>query len=81
MSKRVALVTGVSRGIGAAIANVLQSHNIDVIGIARSSPSITITEFIKGSIGEEDVQRKAVEAVERLSNGRLDALFLNAGYV
>lgn len=44
MSNRIALVTGCSRGVGAAISEVLLERNWRVHGISRSAPSEALLE-------------------------------------
>jgi 3-oxoacyl-[acyl-carrier protein] reductase len=64
---RVAVVTGSSRGIGAAVAAVLEAEGARVVGVSRGATGIDVT---------------AVDAPERiadLAGGRVDILVNNAG--
>ena len=87
--KRVAFVTGASRGIGRAIAERLARDGRHVALVARSEGSlIEVAESIRAQGGEASViacdvgDREAVAgAVERVAQeqGRLDILVNNAG--
>jgi 3-oxoacyl-[acyl-carrier protein] reductase len=87
--KRVALVTGGSRGIGAAIVNRLALDGFHVVAIARTADKLAAVvaevatqngsaEALVCDIADAKALAAAVEAVaERL--GRIDVLVNNAG--
>lgn len=87
LSGKIALVTGASRGIGAAIADTLAQAGAKVIGTATSeSGAAAIGERLAQWGGEGRVLDSAAEgSIESLigeiekANGKLDILVNNAG--
>ncbi len=87
--KRVALVTGGSRGIGAAIVKRLAKDGCHVVAMARNAEKlIEVVEQVKGQEGSAEpwvcdiADPKALAAaVEQIADkhGRLDVLVNNAG--
>jgi 3-oxoacyl-[acyl-carrier protein] reductase len=87
--KRVAFVTGGSRGIGAAICRRLAKDGLHVVAVARSADKLQqLVAEIQGeggsaeSIGVDIADSKALaDAIEKVSDahGRLDVLVNNAG--
>jgi len=82
---RVALVTGSSSGIGAAIARSLAGRGVRVV--VNSSRSVTPGEalaaeiggdYVQGDVADDDDARHLVDEVVRL-HGRLDVLVNSAG--
>jgi NAD(P)-dependent dehydrogenase (short-subunit alcohol dehydrogenase family) len=86
--KKLALVTGASRGIGAATAEMLAAQGWHVILTARSEDGLThVDDRIHKAGGTATIAPFDLadgEAIDRLGNavgarwGRLDALILNA---
>ncbi len=78
MSGRVAFITGVSRGIGAALAELLQTEGFDVFGCSTSANWPTgVTGTVCDVSSDTDVAAMFAEFGERSS--RLDLLINNAG--
>ena len=84
--RRVALVTGASRGIGAACAREFARRRWAVAMVARSEPAIAALAkrlgggalAVAGDVASPEISRMAVDAtLERF--GRLDAVVANAG--
>lgn len=79
---RVAIVTGASRGIGAAIAEMFSAAGATVIGIGRSEQPDAASrhdiQYQRCDITDSDAFKAVCEsAMER--HGRLDCLVNNAG--
>ncbi|MDB5328705.1 MAG: 3-oxoacyl-[acyl-carrier-protein] reductase [Phycisphaerales bacterium] len=87
--KRVAIVTGGSRGIGAAIAKHIARNGVHVVAAARGAEKLAaVVEEIKAAGGSAEALEldlsnvKAIpDAVEKVceAHGRLDILVNNAG--
>jgi 3-oxoacyl-[acyl-carrier protein] reductase len=63
---RTAVITGASRGIGAAVAETLEREGARVVGVSRSE-------------GVDITTNDAAERVAELAGGRVDILVNNAG--
>jgi NAD(P)-dependent dehydrogenase (short-subunit alcohol dehydrogenase family) len=77
---KVAVITGASQGIGAALTAAYQDLGYAVVANSRSIPdaSTDTLETVAGDIGDPAVARRIVDvAVERF--GRVDTLINNAG--
>ena len=81
-SKRTAIVTGASRGIGAALVEALLNASYNVVATSRSvsqslaaSPNLVL---VAGDIGEKDTATKVVAAAME-NFGSIDLLVTNAG--
>ncbi|MEV0901447.1 SDR family oxidoreductase [Actinoplanes sp. NPDC049802] len=74
---RVSLVTGATRGIGAAITAELRRLDHQVIGLARHRPSDWEGEFIECDVLDENSLEEACRRIEELST--LWCLVNNAG--
>jgi NAD(P)-dependent dehydrogenase (short-subunit alcohol dehydrogenase family) len=91
MAKQTIIVTGASRGLGAAVARIAAQMEANVVLTARSKPDLkAVARQIEGSGGQalpvagdisqlEDCRRVVAEAVQAF--GRVDALVNNAGVV
>jgi NAD(P)-dependent dehydrogenase (short-subunit alcohol dehydrogenase family) len=89
MDKKVALVTGASRGIGAAIAKTLAAENVHVVALARTVGALEeLDDLITATGGTctllpmdltkfADIDKLGPSLYERF--GRLDILVGNAG--
>jgi 3-oxoacyl-[acyl-carrier protein] reductase len=87
--KRVAFVTGGSRGIGAAIVRRLAKDGMHVVAVARNSEKLNqLCQTISGEGGSAEAvvcdiadSKALAEAIEKTAekHGRLDVLVNNAG--
>src|SRR3954469_12864105 len=85
---RVALVTGASRGIGAAIARAFAAQGATLLLCARSEGVDTLAQELnapqrpasamRGDVGDPGFARSLITAV-RKQHGKLDVLVNNAG--
>src|SRR5215813_514451 len=84
MRAKVAVVTGVSSGIGLQIAQTLLTHDYRVVGVSRTAssrqPLADKSRFLAldGDVSEESTATRAVDAA-RTAFGALDLLVNNAG--
>ena len=79
--RRVALVTGASSGIGAAVARQLSTAGFRVFGASRSTPADQDgVEHIELDVTDDASVARGVERV-RTAAGRIDVLVNNAGYL
>jgi NAD(P)-dependent dehydrogenase (short-subunit alcohol dehydrogenase family) len=79
-SRRVAIVTGASRGIGAGLASGFRAAGYAVVGTALSMPHSDEPDLlaVEGDITEPETAQRVVDlALERF--GRIDSLINNAG--
>lgn len=76
----VAVVTGSSRGIGAALVNRLVQQGYRVIGCSRSTPEWELEGYEHHllDIGDEGAVRSLFSQIQKMY-GRLDVLINNAG--
>ena len=89
MDKRVAFVTGASRGIGAAIAQRLAKDGFHVVAVARSAEKLdAVAAEIEAAGGSAEAlpvdiadPKALAAAIEQVADrhGRLDVLVNNAG--
>lgn len=79
-SKKVAVITGASRGIGAALVKAYRDLDYRVVAVSRSIKSDPDQDIltVAGDIGDPAVGRQAI--VDGLARfGRIDTLINNAG--
>ncbi len=77
---KVALVTGASRGVGAAVARALAREGVSLGLASRSGDDLGIPGAVAGPTDvrrREDIERIVAETVERF--GHLDIVVANAG--
>lgn len=80
MSKPTTLVTGVSKGIGRALAEHLADLGHDVIGIARTKPDAGFRgEFHAVDLSDLDAAKKALDAIT--ARRAIDHLVHNAAMI
>lgn len=78
MKKKVAVVTGVSKGIGKSIGEKFENESITVVGFSRSEPRGKCTHWVQGDVTKkEDRDRLKKEVMENY--GSIDILVNNAG--
>jgi 3-oxoacyl-[acyl-carrier protein] reductase len=87
--KRVAIVTGGSRGIGEAIARQLAKDGLHVVAVARSADKLNaVVDAIKGEGGSAEAavcdiadSKSLTAVIEKVAeaHGRIDVLVNNAG--
>src|SRR5260370_3135497 len=81
--EKVALVTGVSSGIGRAIAGLLARHGFRVFGTARGNGgaqrALENVELVHVHVRDQESVHSCVSTVLDRA-GRIDALVNNAGY-
>lgn len=78
LSGQIALVTGGTRGIGAAIARALKEAGATVIICARTAPPAPEYEFFPCDVRDHTAVHTLIAAIKE-SHGRLDILVNNAG--
>jgi NAD(P)-dependent dehydrogenase (short-subunit alcohol dehydrogenase family) len=79
-SRKVAIVTGASQGIGAGVADSFRRAGYGVVGTSRSVSPSDASDFltVRGDVADIETAQMIVEqAVKRF--GRIDTLINNAG--
>jgi len=77
---KVVLITGVSKGIGRALAAEFRRHGVTVVGVSRSEPEsdVPLDVWLQGDVTVPGDRERIVTRV-RERCGRLDVLVNNAG--
>lgn len=75
---RVVVVTGGTRGIGAAIASAFLAVGARVLVCGRNQPSAVVPDFVQADV-REPTQAAALVAAAAERFGRIDVLVNNAG--
>ncbi|MGC4939485.1 SDR family NAD(P)-dependent oxidoreductase [Kribbella sp. DT2] len=93
MNKKIALVTGASRGVGRVVAERLAADGLHVVvhfngheteakeTVARIERAGGTATPAQADLGQEEGVRELVDAVRAASDGRLDVLINNAAAV
>jgi short-subunit dehydrogenase len=86
MKAKSILITGCSSGIGLCAATILKDRGYRVFATARKESDVARLksqgfESIKLDISDSASIKSAVDSILQLTNGTLDALFNNAGYL
>ncbi len=79
--KKIALITGASRGVGFETANILIENGFTVYGTIRTSPPKIkqAIHFLQVDYGSEYSIKNAIQTILN-KEGRIDILINNAGY-
>ena len=77
MGKTV-LITGVSKGLGLALAQKFKKEGFQVIGVSRSRPDIQLDLFIQADFSSKEDVKKVFETVDN-KGIKIDVLINNAG--
>ncbi len=80
MTGQVALVSGASGGIGAALVAAFREAGATVVGFDMAEPPADDPHWVQGDVGNEDDVKKAVQSVVEV-HGRLDHLVHSAGVI
>jgi NADP-dependent 3-hydroxy acid dehydrogenase YdfG len=85
---RTVIVTGASKGIGAAVVRSLRSRGCRVVGVARNEAKLKLLgnekqgtgvfEYVVGDVCDKAVLERAVQ-LAIMNNNSLDGLVINAG--
>ncbi|HEY2222253.1 SDR family NAD(P)-dependent oxidoreductase [Actinomycetospora sp.] len=79
-TRKVAVVTGASQGIGAGLVSAYRRAGYAVVGVARSVPLSDESDYltVRGDITEPETAQRVIDrTIERF--GRVDTLVNNAG--
>src|SRR3954468_7469305 len=79
-NQKVAVITGASRGIGAALVQAYRKHGWAVVANSRSIQASDDAGVgaVTGDVADPDVARKVIDTAVR-DFGRVDTLVNNAG--
>ena len=78
MARKIVVITGVSKGIGNALAKECQWHGFQVIGISRTEPVHGVDEWIQADLtNPEELTR--VASIIKVKYPHINVLINNAG--
>ncbi len=82
LSGKVAVVTGVSKGIGLEVARLLLEEGVKVAGWSRSLPELKHPDFVhfKTDVSDPESVRRSYEQTITRFGGRIGILINNAGF-
>ncbi len=73
------LITGISSGIGKALAVYFKEKGVRVIGVSRSQPDIHVDLWISADLTTEEGREKICQDTLAFTGGSLNLLLNNAG--
>lgn len=80
MAEKHALITGVSSGLGRALAKCFTAHGFTVTGVCRTDPApLEIAHWIPADLTTPEGRGKICTEMKKICAGRLDVLLNNAG--
>ncbi|WP_457640283.1 SDR family NAD(P)-dependent oxidoreductase [Persephonella sp.] len=77
MDKTV-VITGVSKGLGKALAEKFRKEGFTVVGVSRSKPDFPIDSFVQADLSKQEEVEKAYRKVMEITD-RIDVFVNNAG--
>lgn len=77
-NQKIALVTGISRGIGRELGAVFRENGYFVAGVSRSKPAFAVDEWIACDLSSDKERETLIQKVTTRFE-RLDVLINNAG--
>ena len=84
MSKRVCLVTGGGRGIGAAVAREMHARDYELVLMSPSENCETLAEELGGvarrGVAQSEADLKAIVDLAMTTHGRVDAVLNHTGH-
>lgn len=78
MARKIAVITGVSKGIGQALAREFHWHDFHIIGISRTEPTLAVDEWIQADLTSQE-DRIRVTSIIKQKYPHIDVLINNAG--
>lgn len=78
MARKIAVITGVSKGIGQALAREFHWHGFFIVGISRSEPALAVDEWIQADLTQHE-ERIRISSIIKQKFPKVDVLINNAG--